>query len=802
MPQKRDPENPTTELLQQAGAMRSLARNLLGDRDAATEAAHDVWLAAGESKQSDSYVRASLRNRLRDWRRSGARRRQREGLAANREAHAATDDIVAQAEVRQRVIEAVKSLAEPLRTTIWLRFFDDLPPRVIAKRMRVPVNTVRSRVRLGVEALRRRLDHMHDGDRSRWRAALLPAAGWPLALAVVPLLGVLTMKKVMVLAGAAALAFFGGDTALQWLNPVVAAPANGAAEVAEAPISVETDEPQRDPNREDAGGSGLPVPNANFAVQGTVELRMVADGSLAAAGNGTLELHDDDSGEVRVVDVVDGRFRLEQTAKARLFVERLSLDRWSTQLKADHLQCSPEQLQIVLEANAYPAGRTHFVDATTLQPLVGVDVVRIWTSPFEEELDALGLMGPTSPCLQGASSPCFVTGNAREGEYCASAPGYAWQQFAIDHEHGGDRIVALHPGGDAAITIRNAPTEVVGRLRVRQRGKCIRELQVSGHQMRVDRLPVGPLAVSIEYGERDAAKGHRHAVAEQAFAITAGSRTDLVLDCTGTPPPSGPLREVHGTLTVGKAWGDAYTRIWLIPSDRAPLQGEVAAVASKRRKWPLQRAEPWHCTKVLPGRYRLLVNGFGLERDIEVPATGPVPLIEIEAPEPVVSEVAVVMRGSGDPGHSSSMYLLQRGPDGVDRFGVRGRYIDGSRWSFRSLPGDYELVAFTPGRTVAKLTVQEGSRHQIFFERRYGTLLVFRSGLAHVPVDPADVQLTSANPAARVTQCVDVGFRLSTHFTHKGLYRLRVAIPGYRPLDTVVTIGDGWGTTEVHLEQR
>ncbi|NOT31430.1 MAG: hypothetical protein HOP15_13365 [Planctomycetes bacterium] len=89
------------------------------------------------------------------------------------EAIPSTADILAREEARARVVEAVLALEEPLRTTLVLRFLEDLPPRVVAARMHVPVETVRTRTRRGLELLRANLDHSF-GAREHWLAALVP----------------------------------------------------------------------------------------------------------------------------------------------------------------------------------------------------------------------------------------------------------------------------------------------------------------------------------------------------------------------------------------------------------------------------------------------------------------------------------------------------------------------------------------------------------------------------------------------------------------------------------------------------
>src|SRR6185295_7253069 len=68
-----------------------------------------------------------------------------------------TADVVAEAESHKRLVLAVMQLDEPYRSTVLLRWFEDLPPREVAARLGVPVETVRTRLKRAHEALRGRL---------------------------------------------------------------------------------------------------------------------------------------------------------------------------------------------------------------------------------------------------------------------------------------------------------------------------------------------------------------------------------------------------------------------------------------------------------------------------------------------------------------------------------------------------------------------------------------------------------------------------------------------------------------------
>jgi hypothetical protein len=73
------------------------------------------------------------------------------------------------------VVKAVLELDEPYRSTVLLRYYEDLPPRDIAKAMKIPVETVRTRLKRSLALLRAGLDAEHRG--RSWCLALAPVAG-------------------------------------------------------------------------------------------------------------------------------------------------------------------------------------------------------------------------------------------------------------------------------------------------------------------------------------------------------------------------------------------------------------------------------------------------------------------------------------------------------------------------------------------------------------------------------------------------------------------------------------------------
>src|SRR6185295_7589519 len=84
-----------------------------------------------------------------------------------------TADVVAEAESHKRLVLAVMQLDEPYRSTVLLRWFEDLPPREVAARLGVPVETVRTRLKRANDALRARLETRGAG----WAVAIAPLVG-------------------------------------------------------------------------------------------------------------------------------------------------------------------------------------------------------------------------------------------------------------------------------------------------------------------------------------------------------------------------------------------------------------------------------------------------------------------------------------------------------------------------------------------------------------------------------------------------------------------------------------------------
>lgn len=224
-------------LLEHQGFVRRLARSLV-PADRVDDVVQETWVRACERPPRGS-VRSWLariaRNFAYDLRAREGERPRRERSAARPEAQG-EDDVQAALELQRRVGGALERLREPYRTTLFLRYWHELGPRAIAERQGLSIDTVKSRLRRGLELLRGELDRDF-GDRDAWCGLLLPLANPRVLEAAGPLtspIGAAVMNVQLKLALATVVAA-GGLTVL-W--PFVRG-AEEAAEVTVDPVAAE-----------------------------------------------------------------------------------------------------------------------------------------------------------------------------------------------------------------------------------------------------------------------------------------------------------------------------------------------------------------------------------------------------------------------------------------------------------------------------------------------------------------------------------------------------------------------------------
>lgn len=151
------------------GASFSLAYRMVGKQSAAEDVVQEAFLSIWRSRQRYDKTRGSVRtwvlgivhNRAVDGlRRSMVHERRRETLDVVEERHEArerTDVEVARREEARSVRGALNTLPDEQRRTIELAYFGGYTQSEIATLLEEPLGTVKGRMRLGLDKMRREL---------------------------------------------------------------------------------------------------------------------------------------------------------------------------------------------------------------------------------------------------------------------------------------------------------------------------------------------------------------------------------------------------------------------------------------------------------------------------------------------------------------------------------------------------------------------------------------------------------------------------------------------------------------------
>lgn len=199
--------------------LRRLVRRLIRDEDQVDDVIQDTWLAAvedavpGAGPRPPGWFRKVAWNFALRRKRAASRRRTHESVAGVPDEAPSSFRILEREDARHAVAEAVRSLEEPYRSTILLRYFENLPPRIIAQRTNVPVSAVKTRLTRGLHQLRVRLDSRFGGDRRAWSVVLAPLAAGTVpasSAGISTLLGAVVMStKAKVVSAVAAMVVLG-----------------------------------------------------------------------------------------------------------------------------------------------------------------------------------------------------------------------------------------------------------------------------------------------------------------------------------------------------------------------------------------------------------------------------------------------------------------------------------------------------------------------------------------------------------------------------------------------------------------
>ena len=231
-------------LLAQSSWLRVLVRTLVHDAAQVDDVCQATLLEAlrrrpGHDRSLRPWLASVARHICSRLSKRERQRVEREAAVTPRESAPPTVEVVERVAWHQAVVNAVMALAEPYRTTILLRFWEDARPAEVSRRMGVPVETVRTRIKRGVAMLRERLDR--DCGSRQWFTGLLPLALGEGNISTITLALVMT-KKVILIAAAALTAIT--LTCLSWPEDTVPAVAV-AAQDDNATQQLGTSEPRR-----------------------------------------------------------------------------------------------------------------------------------------------------------------------------------------------------------------------------------------------------------------------------------------------------------------------------------------------------------------------------------------------------------------------------------------------------------------------------------------------------------------------------------------------------------------------------
>jgi RNA polymerase sigma factor (sigma-70 family) len=173
------PDTDLDALLKRKEWLQRLASHLVRDEARADDLVAEVWHAAlvsrGVQSSLGGWARGVMQKAARMSHRSERNRKRREREAAADEAVHPEASGLEFFELQRAVANELARLPDTYRDVLILRYWDDLPPRAIAKRLAIPIATVRTRHARAVEKLRERLD-AELGGRRAWALALVPFA--------------------------------------------------------------------------------------------------------------------------------------------------------------------------------------------------------------------------------------------------------------------------------------------------------------------------------------------------------------------------------------------------------------------------------------------------------------------------------------------------------------------------------------------------------------------------------------------------------------------------------------------------
>jgi RNA polymerase sigma-70 factor (ECF subfamily) len=412
-------------LLAHAEWVRRLAAALVRADDAddvAQQALAQALVAPPPSRNLRAWFAAIVRNVARRRRRDEATRARYEAFAPEAIESGDPALAVARAELHRRVVDAVLALAEPYRSTLVLRFFDEKPAEEIARAQALPLETVRTRVKRGLAQLRAQLDEggREGGTTLRRSLALLLVVPSARAASVTGALGMgATSKGLLAAVGALVVA----AVAWRWMEPNESATMHRDAAVpmsaaAAVPVAETLPLAERKIEASNAATGGGATEPSEFSIEG----RVVDEHGDAIAGARVLLVSGTWSSGARLAEM--GASFLEDGEEVEPRHERTTQSAHDGTFRLDGIDpyrrfsvVAVDEL-VGIGAIEAPTHATAEPVVVTLEPLVVVNgrVADFYGRPvphtlagFDYGSDALHLQGFRSVALRADGSFRFTT---------------------------------------------------------------------------------------------------------------------------------------------------------------------------------------------------------------------------------------------------------------------------------------------------------------------------------------------------------------------------------------------------------
>jgi RNA polymerase sigma-70 factor (ECF subfamily) len=609
------------ELLQHVEFVRRLAHSLVGDAHGAEDVAQETWVAAlraphGELASAPSWLARVTRNFAHMMHRGEHRRRRRERRAAALETTPTPAELVAQGEEGQRLSAAVLALDEPYRTVILYRFYRGLGPREIAARLGVPIDTVKTRLRRGLERLRVDFGCGHGHPRRAAQHALTALAAWRLSGpgATLPAPATLTLGGALmttahksILALTACLLLVATvttwclegdpDPAVAPAASQVAVPPSRSKSVAapDGPAPAVAPRDGAEPVREAVTWTGMSIggrvvdaatraPVPRFVAQLT---RQLPRRGSEVVGRQSVE---DPDGVFAFALERSGTYDLRVSSPDHRVVDLPDL--------AVEPGVALRDLVVVLDPGTTVTGRV--VDDADGQPIAGA-VVGPATLPGETRL-ALLVVGRGDECHHAVTDP---TGRFRLGGLHSEArqrlaavhpeyaEGYAWARVGS----GNEVEIRLPRGFRIRGTVRASDGSPVAGALIGMAGPetPLARAALTAADGTYETPPTRPGPVHLRAGPPPGVAAAALGVDPEVRSVVVRDR-DLVVDFGPSPDLlrwTGRVLDVDGTPI-------AYARITLFPDGMSKLDGLLYAV---QRRTECDARGRFELTQLVPGRY-------------------------------------------------------------------------------------------------------------------------------------------------------------------------------------------------------